>query len=122
MAATCTQTKHTCAARCPSPDPFLQRPAGMLRVLAFLAQVGAGLAILGTATLTNTNLYENVAFAVSLQSEPASTFPPAPRWNVTWCSPFLQWGGGLRIYGTATLIDSNVYSNQAGVGARFEPS
>ena len=58
---------------------LLQRPAGTLRVLAFLAQGGAGLLLLGTATLTNTNVYENVASGVSLQSEPASTFPPAPR-------------------------------------------
>ena len=55
----------------------------------------------------------------------SQTFPPAPRTcsSAPYVARLLQWdGGGLYIVGTATLIDSNVYSNQAGVGARFEPS
>ena len=71
MAATCIQTKDTCAARCPFPDPFLQRPAGTFRVLAFCMQAGAGLYVIGTASLTNTNVYENVAASVHLHFEPS---------------------------------------------------
>ena len=50
--------------------PYLQRPAGTFRVLAFCPQDGGGLAIWGTATLTNTNVYENVA-DVRLHFEPS---------------------------------------------------
>ena len=39
-------------------------------------------------------------------------FHPSPHWNVT-CARGWQ-GGGLLIYGTATLTDTNVYENQAG--------
>ena len=49
-------------------------------------QYGGGLYISGTATLTNTNVYEN-------QAE--------------------RFGGGLYVYGTATLTNTNVYDNQA---------
>ena len=41
------------------------------------------------------------------------------------CSPFvpLQRGGGLYVYGTATLTNTNVYENVATyVRLRFEPS
>ena len=38
-------------------------------------------------------------------------FHPAPRWNVT-CAYVWQYGGGLHIAGTATLTNTNVYSNQ----------
>ena len=55
----------------PLPGPFLQRPAGTLRVLAFCMQAGAGLYVVGTATLTNTNVYENVAASVHLHFEPS---------------------------------------------------
>ena len=48
---------------------LLQRPAGTLRVLAFCMQYGAGLFIAGTATLTNTNVYENVASLVNFHFE-----------------------------------------------------
>ena len=37
---------------------------------------------------------------------------PSPQWNVT-CSVFGLQGGGLYIAGTATLTNTNVYSNQA---------
>ena len=55
----------------PLPGPFLQRPAGTFRVLAFCMQAfGGGLIVFGTATLTNTNVYENVA-SVRLHFEPS---------------------------------------------------
>ena len=47
---------------------------------------------------------------------------PSPRWDVT-CSVFGLQGGGLYIWGTATLTNSNVYSNQASdVSSPFELS
>ena len=49
----------------------LQRPAGTFRVLAFSMQSGAGLYVRGTASLTNTNVYENVATSVHLHFEPS---------------------------------------------------
>ena len=58
---------------------LLQRPAGTFRVLAFSMQSGAGLYVPGTASLTNTNVYENVATSVCSSFEPAGTLPPAPR-------------------------------------------
>ena len=51
--------------------PVLQRPAGTFRVLAFCMQGdGGGLFVYGMATLTNTNVYENVA-DVRLHFEPS---------------------------------------------------
>ena len=76
-------------------------------------QYGGGLYILGTATLTNTNVYDNQAGYVSSPFELFLSFHPAPRWNVT-CAHGWQVGGGLFISGTATLINTNVYANQAG--------
>ena len=38
---------------------------------------------------------------------------PAPRWNVTRAHGW-QGGGGLYIWGTATLTNTKVYENQAG--------
>ena len=55
----------------PSLTFILQRPAGTLRVLAFCMQAGAGLYVVGTATLTSTNVYENVAASVHLHFEPS---------------------------------------------------
>ena len=55
----------------PLPRTFLQRPAGTFRVLAFSMQSGAGLIVRGTASLTNTNVYENVATIVRLHFEPS---------------------------------------------------
>ena len=43
-------------------------------------------------------------------------FHPSPRWNVT-CSVFGLQGGGLSIRGTATLTNTNVYSNHGSWGA-----
>ena len=80
-------------------------------MLAFGLQ-GGGLAVIGTATLTNTNVYENQAGYVCLQLELSLNFHPSPRWNVT-CARGWQSGGGLYFSGTATLTNTNVYANQA---------
>ena len=84
---------------------------------------GGGLYVWGTATLTNTNVYTN-------QASVRAHLPPLPR-------PFLQrpagtfrvlafcmqdHGGGLIVYGTATLTNTNVYENVASVRLHFEPS
>ena len=76
-------------------------------------QAGGGLVILGTATLINTNVYANQAGDVCSPFELALNSHPAPRWNVT--CPRFSWqdGGGLSVYGMATLTNTNVYSNQA---------
>ena len=78
-------------------------------------QWGGGLFISdgGTATLTDTNVYENQADQVCSPVEPSLSSHPAPRWNVT-CAHGWQNGGGLDIRGTAALTDTNVYENQAG--------
>ena len=68
---------------------------------------------MGTATLTNTNVYENQAGGHGNDVCSQLKFNPAPRWNVT-CAHGWQAGGGLYISGTATLINTNVYKNQAG--------
>ena len=75
-------------------------------------QRGGGLYIRGTATLTNTNVYENQADQVCSPVEPSLSSHPAPRWNVT-CAHGWQGGGGLFIRGMATLTDTYVYENQA---------
>ena len=77
----------------------------------------------GTATLTNTNVYENqAADYVCSPVEPCLSSHPAPRWNIM-CARGWQDGGGLYIWGTATLTGTNVYGNQAGsVCSRVEPS
>ena len=66
----------------------------------------------GEATLIDSNVYQNEAFYVRLLSEPSKTFLPSPRWNVTRAHGW-QGGGGLYILGTATLINTNVYANEA---------
>ena len=65
---------------------------------SFFWQVGGGLYISGTATLTNTNVYENQAaddvwspFELSLSSY------PAPLWRLTSLSR--SQGGGVYVYG-----------------------
>ena len=66
---------------------LLQRPAGTFRVLAFCMQYdGGGLIVYGTATLTNTNVYENVA-NVRLHFEPPKPYSSAPLERFV-CSPF----------------------------------
>ena len=64
------------------------RPAGTLRARSFGSQ-GGGLYIVGTATLTNTNVYENEATgsvcSLFLTFCIARTFLPSPRWNADRC-------------------------------------
>ena len=76
-------------------------------------QHGGGLHILGTATLTNTNVYANQANDVCSPFELSVNFHPAPRWNVNTCARCWQNGGGLYIVGTTTLTNTNVYQNEA---------
>ena len=83
-------------------------------------QDGGGLAIWGTATLTNTNVYENQADKVCSPFEHSLNLHPAPRWNVT-CAHGWQHGGGLDITGTARLTNTLVYDNQAGSGYVCSP-
>ena len=66
----------------------------------------------GEATLIDSNVYQNEARYVRLLSEPSRTFLPSPCWNVT-CACRWQGGGGLAIYGTATMTNTNVYKNEA---------
>ena len=62
------------------------KPKHDVRIISFcVSRQGGGICIDGTATLTDTNVYENQAGV----------------------------GGGLAIYGTATLTNTNVYSNTA---------
>ena len=53
------------------PFPDLSSSAPLERyAYAHLLQIGAGLYIQGTATLTSTNVYKNVATVMHLHSEP----------------------------------------------------
>jgi hypothetical protein len=70
--------------------------------LLFSSQ-GAGLYIRGTATLINSNVYENEAAAIVC----------SPRWDVTRARFLGLQGGGLVLGGTATLTNTKVYSNKA---------
>ena len=77
-------------------------------------RTGGGLYILGTATLTNTNVYANQAdYVCSLSNCPFEVSSSAPleltRTRSSWQ------GGGVYIDSgsEATLIDSNVYANRA---------
>ena len=96
----------------------------MSRVLMVGWQSGGGLYIGGSATLTDTNVYENRARTVCAPVEPSLSSHPAPRWNIT-CAHGWQNGGGLYIgyQSTATLTGTNVYENQADVvRSPVEPS
>ena len=76
-------------------------------------QVGGGLNIVGTATLTNTNVYSNEATGVCSPFSTVfelSSIAPMERYVLDF---WLLQGGGLNIEGTATLTNTNVYSNTA---------
>ena len=81
------------------------------------AQYGAGLYINndGTATLTDTNVYSNVAEV----SEPAYLSSSAPLERYVVLAFCMQSGGGIGVSsgGTANLNGCQVYENQAGVRA-----
>ena len=81
-------------------------------MLAFLLQ-GGGIFVDSGANLDGCQVNENLASYVRSHYEPSQTFPPAPRWNVTRAHGW-QRGGGLAIFGTATLTNTNVYQNEAG--------
>ena len=85
--------------------------------LVFFYLQGGGLYILGTATLTNTNVYKNQAttdVSYLLKSSPyiALCLMVQRRWNVTRAHVW-QYGGGLHIRGAATLTNTKVYENEA---------
>jgi len=77
---------------------------------------GGGLFISGTATLTNTNVDSNTASYVrACTLELPRPFLHCPSGRLR-APPFGLQGGGIAIYGpggTATLINTNVYSNEA---------
>ena len=79
----------------------------------FVWQSGGGLYIDGTATLTDTNVNQNEAIDVRLLSEPSRAFFPIAPLERYVCARGWQNGGGLNIFGMATLTNTNVYSNQA---------
>ena len=76
---------------------------------------GGGLLISGTATLTNTNVYSNTARnggGVYVDSNGVAYLGGCNIHDNTG-----GWrGGGLNIWGTATLTNTNVYSNTATTG------
>ena len=84
---------------CSRPGPYLQRPAEVALFLACAQNVAARIL----------NLLD------------LSSSAPLERYT---CSPFvpLQQGGGLFVSGTATLINSAIYQNEATVGAHSEPT
>ena len=78
-------------------------------------QEGAGLSMgsAGTANLEGCNIFDNGAYVLTFSPFPVlSSSAPLERFV---CSRFAQHAGGLYIDGggTATLIDTNVYSNRA---------
>ena len=91
-------------------------------VLGFICLQGGGLFLLGKAKLTNTNIYANTASQVRarLLNLPR---PFLHRPDGMLRAPlFALQGGGLYIRGTATLTNTNVYSNTASsVCSPFRP-
>ena len=87
---------------------------------------GGGLHVAGdgVANLDGCNVFSNEAY-VRPPYGPSLNFTPAPRWNVTrarFSCMQQDSGGGLMIWGTATLTNTNVYENVANVRLHFEPS
>ena len=83
--------------------------------LALAASQGGGVNVKenGVANFENCNIHDNNADSVCLHLELSLNFHPWPRWNVTRSCFFYLQGGGLYIDGTATLTNTNVYSNEA---------
>ena len=94
-----------------------QRSAGVLadRWCAHGWQDGGGLCVFenGKATLNNTNVYANQAYDVCARL----LCPLSSRARAEHTCTYSSWqGGGLSVFGpqgTATLINSNIYSNAA---------
>ena len=109
-----------CVAECEclhlEPFPELSSIAPMERyALVLFGLQGGGLAIYGTATLTNTIVYENRA-AVCSPVESSLSSHLAPRWNDA-CAHGWQFGAGVFIWLTAPLTkltNTSVYKNRAG--------
>ena len=106
----------------PLPRPFLQRPAGTLRVLAFLAQNGAGLYVYsgGVANLDGCNVFSNEAqVRADRAGRPFPDLTSSAPLERFVCSPSAQpgYGGGLYVNGdgVANLDGCNVFSNEATV-------
>ena len=76
-------------------------------------QGGGGLYIGGTATLTNSNVYANRAGYVCSPFELTSSAPMERYDGTLRARRFGLQGGGIVIYGTATLTNTNVYANEA---------
>ena len=94
-------------------DETFHRPDGTLRTRLFSSQ-GAGLYISGTATLINSNVYENEASgSVCSLFEPSVTFHPLPLWTLTSLSRLAQ-GGGVLVDGVANFEGCNIHDNTAG--------
>jgi hypothetical protein len=76
---------------------------------------GGGLYIVGTATLTNTNVYSNTARYVCSPSALAQTFPPSPYgWRSLTVLSGSQ-GGGVSVWssGVANFEGCNIHDNIA---------
>ena len=90
-------------------------------MLAFCMQSGAGLYVNtgGEANLNGCQVYENSA-TVRAPVPGLTSSAPLERFV---CLLFVQWyGGGLFISGTATLTNTNVFSNEAYVRPPYTPS
>ena len=84
--------------------------------LALAASQGGGVYVgsgpNGVANFEGCNIHDNTAtYYVCLHLELPLNFHPLPRWNVT--RAHVWQGGGPYISGTATLTNTNVYSNDA---------
>lgn len=92
-------------------------PHWTLRACSYWWQAGGGLYISpsGTAKLVDTNVYDNQAGRVCGCLLPfARPFFHHQRWCLVFSQASgEQTGGGLHIQGTAELVDTNVYANQA---------
>jgi hypothetical protein len=66
---------------CPCPDIFSIAPMKCYAACLFFCLQGGGLYIYGTATLINSNVYENEASSyVCSLFEPSGILPPSPLW------------------------------------------
>eukprot|EP00964_Phaeocystis_antarctica_P009335 scaffold5059_cov72-Phaeocystis_antarctica.AAC.4 len=78
-----------------------------------LSQHGGGLAIGGTATLTDTKVYANQARDRVCAPSAFSMFPHAPSTATGSYTLFLWQGGGVHVTGTLTMATSTLMANRA---------